>query len=66
MSAREREVLDGLLGGGTNKTIARELGPEAGALRLRQIRKLAEVTAAVDLHHIDAAWPTFHSGLHQA
>jgi hypothetical protein len=32
---------------------------------LRQIRKLAEVTAAVDLHHIDAAWPTFHSGLHQ-
>ena len=29
MSAREREVLDGLLGGGTNKTIARELGPEA-------------------------------------
>ena len=25
MSAREREVLDGLLAGGTNKTIAREL-----------------------------------------
>ena len=26
MSAREREVLDGLLAGGTNKTIARDLG----------------------------------------
>jgi hypothetical protein len=41
------------------------LGQKPRALRLRQIRKLAEVTAAVDLHHIDAAWPTFHSGLHQ-
>ena len=26
MSDREREVLDGLLAGGTNKTIARDLG----------------------------------------
>jgi hypothetical protein len=41
-------------------------GQKLRALRLRQIRKLAEVTAAVDLHHIDTAWPTFHSGLHQA
>jgi hypothetical protein len=42
-------------------------GQKALALRLRQtqIRKVNKITGAVDLHHIDAAWPTFHSGLHQ-
>jgi hypothetical protein len=42
-------------------------GQKALALRLRQtqIRKVNKITGAVDLHHINAAWPTFHSGLHQ-
>jgi hypothetical protein len=38
--------------------------PLALHLRQTQIRKVAKITEAVDLHHIDAA--TFYSSLHQA
>jgi PAS domain S-box-containing protein len=45
MSRREREVLDGLLGGGTNKTIARDLGISPRTVEIYRARVMERLGA---------------------
>ena len=45
MSQREREVLEGLLQGGTNKTIARELGISPRTVEIQRARVMERLGA---------------------
>jgi PAS domain S-box-containing protein len=55
MSPREREVLDGLLGGGTNKTIARELGISPRTVEIHRARVMERLGAHTGLEAVMAA-----------
>ena len=51
MSVREREVLDGLMSGGTNKTIARDLGISPRTVEIHR----AHVMERLGVHSLSVA-----------